>query len=209
MEKKEPFFDEELADIIRNRAVSRCMKMSVFLIKNFQNELITANDVLSAIENFVSDEIHVRLIKEVDKYAKRNHPHDYRSDIDKARIGNRESLCRIIAWDKAWLFMPWVKEKILEAQEDMDMKLIKSIGAAVSREPGVKTVVNAADKENRQEIIKFMTWAISLFHQNFRDENMNKIIDISHTSLLNSGIIPDELTDIKEFKRTLRRHNVI
>lgn len=211
MEYKEPFFDKDLAAIILDRVKMRCKKLSEFIFKNAPDMIDTRKDIDSAMDNFRKDEIYFRLNREIERYkkAKRNHRHDYQSDIENARAGGKESLFRLIAWDKAWLFVPWVKERILEAQEERDAAFIKEIGAAVAKEPGARTVINAVDKDNRKAIFDLMAAVVSVAHEKYGDENMQMVIDAFHEGLFDSDILPEALIEQKEFMRQLQRHNVI
>ena len=204
-----PFLDEDLAEIISARIALRAKKI-IELIYGIPYERRSKNALRDMIiegtlEKFRKHEIEIRLSGEIQKYKKRNRGRGYLSDIEKAREGNNESLCRLIAWDKAWLFISWVREKILEAQENGDMSFIVGVGNAVSKEPGMRTVINAADKDRRRRIIDFVE-AVIVDRQK---DSIPEIIDSVHEWLNQEGFLPEELSDKQYFVKYLKRHNVI
>jgi hypothetical protein len=74
------------------------------------------------------------------KRYKRKNRNDYFDDINKARSeNNKRSLCKLLEWDKAWLKMNWVVEKIIQAQEKDKFDFLKSVGAAIAKQPGSNT----------------------------------------------------------------------
>jgi len=81
--------------------------------------------------------------RELDRY-KTKHRRDYFEDIEKAFTekegrGSRarnQSLVRILSWDKEWLAIREVQERIIKAQEEGEFEFLKDIGEAVGLQPG-------------------------------------------------------------------------
>ena len=98
----------------------------------------------------ITDKVLARFEKELRRYEKKNGS-SYLEDIEKAwnkdkfpqskNDADRLSamnwrLCRLITWDKAWITIKEVQERILEAQESGDFAFIKDFGEALAKQPG-------------------------------------------------------------------------
>ncbi len=100
----------------------------------------------------------------VSKYrdASDNKRFSYQEDIDRAREGNEASLCRIIKWDKSWLYVPWVKDRILEASDSGRHSFLSKVGAAISGKSGQTKAIGSKKLRDEQfdEVLPFIEAAI-------------------------------------------------
>ena len=162
------------------------------------------NDLFS---DYLLKEWIIRLSDQIERYYQK-HGANYGDDVREAKTDNNR-LFRIISWDKQWLYVDWVKEKIIAAQESRDYGFMKDLGAAVAREPGSYRRLNE-DEDNRKRLIDFMQYAISHLAVTDPNRNIRQFIKDVHKLFNENGMFPDDsFSDLEYFFTFLKRHAVI
>jgi len=208
-----PFFDPDLAKIFNERLP---LKIDRIIEKLFYHGYkISEKDVPGLIDEIIKNMISA-LFNEMERYGKssQNKGYGYKKDIERARKGNNESLFRLIAWNKGWLFIDWVKNRIIQAQEEMDTEFFKSLGEAVKAEPKVQPPIHAEDKEDRKLIISTMEAAIPYYLSKSPPGSRQKIINRFIKELFNA--LGDKepwegkpfTTDIDYFRRYIKERHL-
>ena len=153
------------------------------------------------LKQILDKEIDSFINNELAKY-KRKYKSDYLNDIKKAReVDNTRALCKLLAWDKAWLKFDWVVEKILQAQDKDKFDFLRSVGEAIAKQPGSST-----KPAKEKDLIQNLRMLFDLL--DIRREDKEPINDLQD-SLLNAGTIGDEKADYDYFVKWLRRHKII
>jgi hypothetical protein len=154
------FFDVDLARIFIERSTLKIKRIFEHLL--YQNYKISKKDIPCLIDEILGNMLFPALKDEIGRYRKKskNRRYDYKKDIERAREGNNKSLCRLIEWDKDWLFIDWVKNRVLQAQEERDNRFIKELGEAVGAVPRIQRPIAAEDREERKLMIRTMEAAI-------------------------------------------------
>jgi hypothetical protein len=121
--------DKDLLRILINRTVRKSKLFAKMLSKNY----LWIDDE-NYLTRFAIGTRQLELLdREVKSYKEKNISSAYLDDIKLAREGDDKSLCQIIEWDKEWLYVPWVKERILIANERKTDELLPKVGKAIAR----------------------------------------------------------------------------
>jgi len=177
-EGKEPFFDKDLAKIFIWRSTLRIE--SIFKTLSYHGVNLGEGEINSLIAELANYNTAMAGIKEeIGRYKKKakNRRYGYERDIERARMGDNASLFRLIEWDKGWLFVDWVKNKILEAQYNWDNDFLQKIGEALSAEPRVRKPIDSNDKEERRLILKTMEAFIPYYTMQNPEVPKSKIVN--------------------------------
>jgi len=158
-------------------------------------------EVKNKLETLKDKELDYFTLNELPRYQKKKNS-DYLSDIKKARDENdSRSLLNLLEWDKAWLKMNWVADRILQGQDHDDFEFLKSVGKAIAKQPGCNT--KPMSEKNSVRNIKLL---FDLF--DIRREDHTLIRDL-HSRLIKVGIISDQKADYNYFGKWLKRHRII
>lgn len=153
------------------------------------------------LKQILDKEIDSFINNELAKY-KRKYTSDYINDIKKARDeDNKKALYNLLEWDKAWLKMDWVVERILQAQDKDDFNFLRTVGEAIAKQPGSSTKP-ATEKDVIQDI-KCLSDLIDI-----KREDSALIKDL-HNRLIEAGTISDKKADYNYFVKWLSRHKII
>ena len=206
--------DKDWREIIRIRSCKKLEKILKFLRDRGLNRLGLLENSASRkklSENLITHQISIFYSNELERYRKRYPKSNYIQDINEAKTKNLK-LFRIIKWDKAWIYAEWVKKKVIDAQEDRDLKFLKDLGEAIARKPQAKKLVEPHKSKNKGEkefILIFMECYVAAAVTKYSQAEVYQMIKKVYEKLLISGVLPDELLDFNYFMRYLRRHDVI
>lgn len=146
-------------------------------------------------------EIDYFINNELSRYQRKNNS-DYLKDIERARDeGNNSSLFNLLEWDKAWLKMDWVVEKIIQAQNKDNFDFLKSVGETIAKQPGSST--KPMKEKNVMQDVKLLCDLLGI-----RREDHDLIKDL-HYRLFEAGTISDKKADYNYFVKWLSRHRII
>jgi hypothetical protein len=199
-------------------------KRSILKIERIFKELllrgveISEKDIRCLTDEIIKNMLFPTRNDEIERYRKKSkNRYDYKEDIERAREGNNESLSRLIEWDKGWLFIDWVENRILQAQEEGDNQFIKSLGEAVGAVPRIQRPIAAEDREDRKLIIRtmeaFILYYLSKSPPAFRRKTFNRITRVFFNAFQNWEIWQsqefadkDISTNLDYFRQYIKRH---
>lgn len=191
-QRQEIYNDPDLKWIITQRTLVRFL-VSFSEIEKEKYEEKVKPILVKEIESFIKNELK--------RYRRKNNS-DYLSDIKKARgEDDKYSLFNLLEWDKAWLRMDWVVEKIIQAQEKDDFDFLKSVGNAIAKQPGSSTKP-MTEKDVVQDI-KLLCDRLDV-----RRDDHDQIKDL-HDRLIKAGTISDNKIDYNYFVKWLSRNKII
>lgn len=146
-----PFDDPDLKDILARRAFMQLNYLKqIFLDFQIKIDDSRTDAWLPYFQTIAGEEVFTVFEAEAKRYEKKYNRKDksrepigwplsqYARDIDEARTGKERVIIRLVQWDRAWIFVDWVKSRILDAQEKGNSKFLRNIGEAISKEPGCK-----------------------------------------------------------------------
>jgi translation initiation factor 2 beta subunit (eIF-2beta)/eIF-5 len=208
--------NKDWREIIRIRSLNRFRNIMKFLIDMNVNisDLALLKDQTSRrlfFKNISEKQISVFINDEEKRYKKKYPKTSYIEDISEGRTKNSK-LFRIIEWDKAWLFVGWIKQRIIDAQEKGDLEFLKRLGLAISKKPQTKKLIMPKDKDSkkiRELILNFMGAYIEGIKVRIPNREIPRFIKEIYEVFLDSAWFPDELRDYDYFQKFLRRHNII
>jgi hypothetical protein len=214
---KEHPFGEEIAIILKQRFTLQADNTLEILAEG--DEKISEEDLPKLLSN-VFNKIYSNFFDEIKRYSqkKRNRKNSYMVDIARAKKGDNQSLSRLIAWDKSWLFIDWVKDVILHAQDDQDTILLQELGQALAAEPGVNIPIAARDKQERKEMLdnikSLIAYYVTMSPNIEKSEIINTVIKEFHGVLRDtwdhwSNDDSEIVMNPEYFKRYLKRQKVI
>lgn len=153
-------------------------------LKNYCNEA-----ALKEIKRFRKDYQH--------KYNKKNRE-NISDTVKKAQKGSTDALCKLIAWDKTWLYVDWVKERVLAAQSVDDKNFLKLISQSLARTSRVHERT-----EHPQWFMRFKFFKDSgiKLDSKFVKEIFEHLCTYEYT-------FPEELRDLPYFRKFLKRHDL-
>lgn len=191
-QRQEIYNDPDLKWIITQRTLVRFL-VSFSEIEKEKYEEKVKPILVKEIESFIKNELK--------RYRRKNNS-DYLSDIKKARgEDDKYSLLNLLEWDKAWLKMDWVVEKIIQAQEKDDFDFLKSVGNAIAKQPG-----SSSTPMTEKGAVKDIKILCDFF--DIRKEDHHLIKDL-HYRLAKAGKISDKKTDYNYFVKWLSRHKIV
>lgn len=201
IENKEVFSDTDLKSIILRRTLVRFFDLYRYVYGGIEKIEIPQKEFEDKITPILKKEMDSFLNNELLRYSRSNRS-DYLSDIRKARFENsNSSLYKLLKWDKTWLSIDWVISKILKAQDLKDFHFLKSLGDAISKQPG-----SCAKPSTEKDLVQDLKILFDLV--GIEKENRDLIKDL-HKNLFQSGTISDKKADIDNFIRWLIRHRII
>jgi hypothetical protein len=174
---KEPFFDRDLAKIFEWRFILRIE--TIFKTLSQYNVKLGEEEIKLLIMELLNNVGLAGIREEIERYKTKtkNRRYGYKEDIERARMGDNASLFRLVEWDKGWLFVDWVKNKILEAQDNWDNDFLQKMGEALSAEPRIRKPIDANDKEERRLILKTMEAFIPYYTTHNPEVPKSKIVN--------------------------------
>lgn len=199
--------DKDIKRIISQRSLIRFLNLFFPEVNGRLDKIkgkklhVEERDLTDKLETLLYKEIDYFIQNELPRYKKKNN-NDYLSDIKKARAeDNSHSLLNLLEWDKAWLKMDWVVDRILQAQNNDDFDFLKRVGKAIAKQPGCNTKPMLEKDSIRNIKLLFDLFDIGR-------EDYALIRDI-HSHLNEFGIISDQKDDYNYFVKWLKRHRII
>jgi hypothetical protein len=215
-----PFFDRDLAKIFYERSILKVERIFETLL-HYKFE-ISEKDIPCLTDEIGKNMLIPALEDEIKRYRTKpkNRRYGYEEDIERARKGNNESLLRLVEWDKGWLFIDWVKNRILQAQEKGDTEFIKVLGEAVGAQPRIQIPIAVMDREDQKLIIFTMEAVIPYYLTKkpsaSRRESFNRVTKVFFDALQNwesggqSAFINKGIgMSLDYFRRYIKRHLTI
>jgi len=125
-----------------------------------------------------------------------------------AREGDDRSLWKLIKWDKAWLFIEWVRDKILEKEDQDNRTFFDRLSNAVKKNTRFN-LQNKSRSKGRKKLIALIREVKNTFPIRINKDikEFNKEL---HQYLIKSGDFEenDPLLDPAYYMRWLRRHGL-
>ncbi len=147
---------------------------------------------------------------EIDRYEKK-HKEDMLITYGKARDGDDNSLWKLIKWDKSWLFIDWVRSKILEKENEDDRLFFSRLSDAIKKNTrfnlqskGKKSIAN----KKLLNLIRETTTGYPLKYENEHELWKDIYQTLYKCGLLNSDeeILPPSEQDY--FMKWAKRHGL-
>lgn len=223
-----PIDDPDLKDILARRAF---MQLN-YLKQSFLDFQIKIDDSrtdawLPYFKKIAQEEVLTVFEVEANRYEKKYNRKDksrepigwplsqYARDIAEARTTGKEKIIiRLIQWDRAWIFIDWVKSRILDAQENGNSNFLRNIGEAISKKPGCKV----GSKAMGGKLIILLSKAVIIYcRTHYPEKEIREALKSLYDQLYNNWhkmhkeVSPDFwlLYDRDYFFKYLKRHGVI
>ena len=209
-------FDPDLAKVLMRRWEFK-IDHFVRIVKRYNPE-ISVKTAHNKTRTFFHKILIPALSNEVNRYAGKNR-FPYVEDIERARKGGSSSLFRLIRWDKGWLFIDWVRTRILMGQWRRDISFLKGLGEAIGREPGCEKAFTGKDSEEQKLIVELiqMLYSMYLSRSSLRKEDaLNEVIKVMFFGLEKEMRewpveVYDEhfYSDLNYFRQYIKRHIIL
>ncbi len=131
------------------------------------------------------------------KYKKKNRE-NISDTVKKAQNGSTNALCKLLAWDKTWLYEDWVKERVLVAQSADDKNFLKLVSQSIAR---TSKVHERTAHPQWLLIFKFLRDSGIKLDSIF----VKEIVDYLS---IHADDFPEQFKDLPYFRKFLRRHNL-
>lgn len=197
---KDVYDDHDLRYIVNSRILRRFLKMIFEVVNRTDKKEISfkMEKMEELLEKVLDKELAV-FTDEFDRYKKK-FKIDIFKDLKEAREGDNRSLRHLLQWDRTWLKMGWVTDRIIDAQNTYDFKLIAEFGDALNMKPGC--ITKSKHRDLLEQLKPFCDAT------GFGDGEIKSIRGMWEF-LCERDIIDDELRDFDYFVKYLRRYNVI
>ncbi|MBU0896201.1 MAG: hypothetical protein KJ569_06355 [Candidatus Omnitrophica bacterium] len=102
---------------------------------------------------------------------------EFHEEVTKAKLGDSNSMIRLIGFDKLFLFEPIVKYRVMQALDEEDYDFFHLLGEAIKAKRWKKDIIPGA-KDEKQENLRKLLRILSLATFPFTKENLELLCEI-------------------------------